>query len=83
MKATLKFNLPEEQEEFKDAQKAPDYKGALWEVSQEIFRPARKHGYPDSEIQSLLDTCGEKGSELVSKLEALFYTILEDREITL
>ena len=39
-------------------------------VEQDIFRPARKHGYPDREIQDLL---GENGEELIGKLEKAYY----------
>jgi hypothetical protein len=62
-KATLSFNLPEEREEFKMATKAGDMSGALWDIAQEVFRPARKHGYPDQRIQTLID----KLNDLVDK----------------
>lgn len=55
MKATLSFNLPEEQEEFQAAANAGKYRAALWEISQRVFRPARKHGYSVGPIQELLD----------------------------
>lgn len=34
MEATLKFNLPEETEEFETAVNASNYKNALWELNQ-------------------------------------------------
>jgi hypothetical protein len=34
MEATLKFNLPEETEEFNTAVNASNYKNALWELNQ-------------------------------------------------
>ena len=98
MKATLTFNLPEEQEEFDTAIKAADYKIALWDIAQEIFRPARKHGYPNEAVQKVLDKADEAivvtdvggvkyetgaGSELVSMLEQKFYEILRERNIEL
>lgn len=52
--ATLKYNLPEEQDEFKDAMQGSDCKLVLWEIAQEIFRPARKHGYADKQIAELI-----------------------------
>lgn len=55
MKATLTFNLPEEKEEFDLATNANRYASSLWEVSQEVFRPARKHGYPQKDINLLLE----------------------------
>lgn len=55
---------------------------ALDEVTQQIFRPARKHGYSDRKIQELLEKCGDDGYELVSKLEELYRDILEENEIS-
>ena len=54
-KATLKFNLPEDDAEFQLALSAGKMHSALWGMSQEIFRPARKHGYSNTKIQELLD----------------------------
>ncbi len=54
MKAILEFNLPDEEQEFQRAAQASNAYGALWDTTQEVFRPARKHGYPDSRIQSLI-----------------------------
>lgn len=65
MKATLTFNLPEEESEFQTAVKASDMSLALWEIAQEIFRPARKHGYSDQRIQNLakhLDVLADKAA---------------------
>lgn len=56
---------------------------ALWEIAQEVFRPARKHGYTNSDIQAELVKAGEAGTALVHLLEKEFYTILEDHHISL
>lgn len=55
MKATLTFDLPDEKEEFDLATNAGRYRSALWEVSQAVFRPARKHGYSHRDINQLLE----------------------------
>jgi hypothetical protein len=47
MKATLTFNLPDEEREFKDAVNGGNMSIAIFNIQQEIFRPARKHGYSD------------------------------------
>lgn len=92
MKATIEFNLPEESEVFESAIRATDYKLALWDISQEIFRPARKHGYSDEKIQKLLQTIDEcvstvmengQGTDLIGLLEERFYEILRERGIEL
>lgn len=56
---------------------------AIWDIAQEVFRPARKHGYPDSATQQELDKAGEAGAELVHLLEKRFYEILEEHRINL
>lgn len=97
-KGIIEFNLPEEGEEFETAVNAGSYKAALWEISQQVFRPARKHGYADARIQALverLDTVQVSsmdgytedmvggGTELISQLEKLFYQILQEEGIEL
>lgn len=54
-KVTLEFNLPEEQEEFQNAIQAGKMSSAFWDIGNDLFRPARKHGYPDARIQSLVE----------------------------
>lgn len=54
MEAILKFNLPEETSEFETAVKAGAMAGAIHEIGQNVFRPARKHGYPNQKIQDLI-----------------------------
>ncbi len=43
-KATLTFNLPEEQLEYRTAVHASDWKGVVWEVSM-FLRNKLKHGH--------------------------------------
>lgn len=54
-KAILEFNLPEESVELDMAINAGNLQAAIWDVSQEVFRPARKHGYSDSTLQRLVE----------------------------
>jgi hypothetical protein len=58
-RATISFNLPEETEEFKDAVNVQDYKSIIHEVEQEVFRPARKHGYSNREIEKLINAIND------------------------
>lgn len=90
MKASLVFTLPEESSEFETAVKASDMKVALWGIGQEIFRPARKHGYNDHRIQQLLELIDDKmgqdnpgATELIGMLEQMFYDIINERNIDL
>lgn len=57
--ATLTFNLPEENEDFKLANKAGAMSAALFEVQQQVWRPSYKHGYSDIEISSLINKINE------------------------
>ena len=46
MKATLEFSLPENTEEFKDAQNGATWKGIVWSMDQWL-RGYLKHGIPE------------------------------------
>lgn len=80
MKATLSFNLPEEQDDFDIACKATKMSIALFEIRQQVFRPARKHGYADKELQDLIEKSPE-ARLVVEKLEKLFSEICEENEV--
>lgn len=54
---------------------------ALFEIGQEVFRPARKHGYADDKIRAALAACGDAGEDLVAELERRFYEILSENHI--
>jgi len=51
----IKYALPEEDAEMKLALKASSYQQVLYRMSQEIFRPARKHGYDNAKLQALMN----------------------------
>lgn len=79
MKAKLIFNLPEEQESFQDAVNASAMRACLFSIAMDIFRPARKHGYPDKRIQDLLDKEGVE--EAIGLLEEEFYRLLQEHNL--
>jgi len=91
MKAKLIFNLeePEEIAAHRRAVSATDAYIALSEIANEIFRPARKHGYPETILNKLIEVCPDNeegynvGSEIISQLETKFYEILTDNKISL
>ncbi len=78
-KAILSFKLPEEQEEFDTARRGINFSIALERVGNEIFRPARKHGYQDAEIQKIVDE-HEWATALIGLLEERFYEILTEED---
>lgn len=81
MKTIIEFDNDTESEQLDRALKADEFVFALEEISNEVFRPARKHGYQDEEIRGLMDAIGPEANELVSLLEKKFYDILESRDL--
>jgi hypothetical protein len=81
MKATLEFNLPEDRSEFTLACNGAKYHSAIWDISQEVFRPARKHGYSGNQrLNELLEAPGV--SEAIDHLAEIFYRILDEHEVS-
>ena len=54
MKATLKFNLPEDREEFEQAVRASDIHAALWDFKQKL-RGHIKYEEHSHEVYEMLD----------------------------
>lgn len=85
MKAILSFNLPEDKEDFKLAQNGGKLANAIFEMRQRLFRPARKHGYPEGAISDLLNGLSKKEKDaalkLIDVLEQEFSRICEENEV--
>lgn len=87
---TLKFNVetPEDERAAIRAVTVDAVYAALERIANEVFRPARKHGYQDPEIAALLtesaalsgQECAAR-SELIGLLEKKFFEILEDYRV--
>jgi hypothetical protein len=86
---TIKFNIKDGYDELElfRTLKANDAYSTLIDIQQDIFRPARKHGYPNGDIRELLekiDTALEgAGTQLVGLLEAEFFKILSRNDVNL
>jgi hypothetical protein len=83
MYGTLRFKLPEEQQEFETAVHAVSYRAAVEEIWQKLFRPRHKHGYSQSQINLLLDEEIDPGSAaachaLMDELEKLYHEVVEE-----
>jgi hypothetical protein len=79
---TIRFtgdSASEVQEEVQTALKAGDYLRALQDIRNEIFRPARKHGYPDGQLRDLCEE--EKVVEAIGLLEGKFSDLMREYEI--
>ena len=76
------YTLPEEEAEMQLALKAVAYRQALCNVLQEIFRPARKHGYNNAKLQALMND-NPASFEVVGMLEDMFWGILKEEGLDL
>jgi hypothetical protein len=83
MKATLTFTLPEDQDEFNYASKGSAAFFVLAELGNELFRPARKHGYDDVQINELIDKIGDDAMTLIGLLEERFVNIVSNSNVLL
>jgi hypothetical protein len=85
--ATLKYKLPDEDYEFYCATSGANALLALWTIQQEIFRPARKHGYSDPKLHKMIEEAPEgQGNticEAIGILEEKFCEILNEYNIDL
>jgi hypothetical protein len=82
MKATLNFDLedPQDKIELERALKAIDAFLVLREIQQQIFRPARKHGYSNKTLRDLVEG-NDKAVELIGLLEDRFIELLQEYEL--
>ena len=84
MKAILEFDLndPDDRRQHRMAVEASDMSIFMWEVEQQIFRPARKHGYPASaagnRLNELLETNGAT-YEIIGLLEDMYFNLKEGK----
>lgn len=70
--------------------KSEDMQHVIYRISEEIFRPHRKHGY-DPVMNELIEKCGREpinehedeihGNNVIEALEEKFYKILSDSNI--
>lgn len=75
MKHMLVFNTddPYQKEELERAMAGGDMALTLSDIRQELFRPARKHGFNDAYLNEI----NEKHPELFETLEKMFNDICE------
>jgi hypothetical protein len=79
VKATLEFDFSEEKDSFDDALKGSSYRMALDQVWNDVFRPIQKHGYPEVELNKLLeqDDC----RRVVEMLTEKFWEVMRENEV--
>ena len=83
MKATLEFDLPQEQDEFEAAvggQIAREKLDAIWDV---LFRPALKHGYVGLRADDLnayvaYVAAGPDGKDVITMLSERYRDLIKD-----
>jgi hypothetical protein len=69
----------EDSHSYDQAMASPKLEQLIEFVEQEIFRPARKHGYPDPQLQALLES--PQAAELISLLESKYYEAKKELEL--
>jgi len=75
---------PEEEKSFLRACNADTVYSVLWDITQEVWRGYRKHGYSDKRLNDLLE--GEHHEAIYEALEILegkYLEILRERNIDL
>lgn len=80
--ATLKFNLPEEREEWETTQKAGAMSSTLWDIDNELLRGNSKHGPTEDLLRRVLDNVSDEVKSTSPELrreivEATVYAIRE------
>jgi len=78
MKAYLKFDLPEDSEEYTDAVNGSKYRGQLDAVWDTLFRPYWKHGFNNQTLNKLLEE--EKCQLLMDELIKEYQTLTKEWE---
>lgn len=93
MKAVLEFDLSDEDDKelHSMAVRSQDAFRVLSEIRDQIFRPARKHGYDDKKLQKLIDNSGtfdhpdygelSVGPEIIEILEDKFSQLLNEYNV--
>lgn len=59
-KATITYQLPEEQEEYTLAMKGGDYSAAVWELDQQFFRANIKYGVSNELLNKIVESLNDK-----------------------
>jgi len=86
MKAIIEFDLndADDRMEHKRMLQATDLSCFIWDVEQLVFRPHRKHGYPDSVRGRKLNELIEAHPEVdlaIGLLEEMYYELKQGRNI--
>lgn len=81
MTLTVDITDPEDEIYAKQLLSCTDAFIVLGEIRNEIFRPARKHGYQDKALQDLIDGTAGVGEAIIERLETRFDELLEERGI--
>jgi hypothetical protein len=55
----------------------------LKEITGKLFRPARKHGYPNKAIEDLRTEIGDKADDLIFELEKMYNELISDAGVVL
>jgi len=77
-KAILEFNLPEETEEFECSQNGWKYKNQVEEIWLQVFRPYRKHGYNNKELNKVIEDNPEVAEAIIESLITIYHDVINN-----
>lgn len=79
-KAILEFNIEDGfgREELDDALNGSKYKCQIEDIWTQVFRPYRKHGYNNPEINEIIEKMGEDGDKLMEYLIDRYFEVVND-----
>jgi hypothetical protein len=77
-KATLTFNLPAEADDFEVAKDGWKYKSQIEDIWNHVFRPYRKHGYNNQELNKVIEDNPEVADKIIESLIEIYHQVLRD-----
>lgn len=76
MKIYVKYDMPDDKEDFELAQKAVRMSIAIDDMWNEVFRPFYKHGYKNKELNDLTEN--EDVAKAIELLADIYREVLKD-----
>jgi hypothetical protein len=76
MKIYVKYDMPDDKEDFELAQKAVKMSIAIDDMWNEVFRPFYKHGYKNKELNDLTEN--EDVAKAIDLLAEIYREVLRD-----
>lgn len=79
MKAIIEFDMPQDTEKYVAAMRGAEYRTALRDIWEQMFRPYFKHGYSDQALQDATST--DSGGIVIERLADRYRDITENLDV--